>query len=557
MLAGVALVGACRGPAIPSAEELVRSLEQPEEELDHHGPRVELAESGPARWVHATYNAFRPDAAMEVVRFLDDRVRTAGSRGYDESLDELARHLREVGFGTTPGLELEELATPLARPAWDPLRAKLELETAGGGAAVLHAFDAPIDPDRCMLPDYAPSCDVRGPVALGLEELEPGCVLVVEATPRPDLLLRAQRAGAVALVSAAQASYAVDPTGRERHLDAIQSRALEGEVELPTAMISPRSYRRIVEAEARGGATLHLTAEVARGPSTARTLVATVVGGERPDETVVLPSHVLAPGANDNASGAAGLLEDALAVARMLERGGLHRPARSLTFVWGPELAASETWLAATTREPVAAVHPVMIGESRERTGAVPLLERTPDPGALVAIPPDQHSLWGARPVDEDALVPNGLAIVARCALVDVARHVGGWETHENPYEGGTDHEVMLAAGVPAVLFWHFTDFTFQTSLDRYAMVDAEELRRMAVAALCTALAVADPEPGDLDRYLKSMSRARRVRVDAARAVGNEEIAAAWTAWNEGVRHWFRALCLDLEPEAADAPGPR
>lgn len=558
VLAGLTLgaVG-CKGGGVPSADAMVAGLEGPEveEELDHLGPRVELLETGPARWVRLVYNGFRASSALEVVRFLDDRYRTAGSPGYDQSLDEIERRLREAGFGERAGLELRVLESELEQPSWSGEAAELVLETPSGGAALLHAFSAERDPERCMLPEFAPSCEVEGAVALSLDELEEGGVLLTEASPRRDLLQRARRKGAVALVCASHASYNVDPTGRERHLDAIQFRSIDPALDLPVAMISPRSHQRILEAlERDGGARLRYTARVSRGDKKVRTLVATVVGDRRAHETVVLPSHILAPGANDNASGAAGTLEAAITLARVLERGGFPRPARSLTFVWGAELLESQTWLEQAEREPVAAVHAVMIGESRSETGAVPLLERTPDPGAVEVIPPDEHSLWGARAFDESWLRPNGLSIIARCALVDVARHAGGWETSENPYEGGTDHDVFLEAGIPAVLFWHFTDFTFHTSLDRLPMVDEEELRRSAVAALCTALSVADPSPGDLDRYLRSMARARRVRVEAATKAERPEVAESWTEWYEGVRQWLRVLCLELEGADADLP---
>jgi len=53
--------------------------------------------------------------------------------------------------------------------------------------------------------------------------------------------------------------------------------------------------------------------------------------------------------------------------------------------------------------------------------------------------------------------------------------------------------------GIPAALFWHFTDFTYHTSLDRVEFIDPEELRRTGVAILATALCAADPRRQDLE----------------------------------------------------------
>jgi hypothetical protein len=98
---------------------------------------------------------------------------------------------------------------------------------------------------------------------------------------------------------------------------------------------------------------------------------------------------------------------------------------------------------------------------------------------------------------------------------------------------------------VPAALFWHFTDFTYHTSLDRMAFVDPQEIRRTGVALLATALAVADPRPVDLERYLMSLQLEEDLRVDAAREAKNDELVRMWQQWCRGAREWLRAQCLE------------
>lgn len=39
------------------------------------------------------------------------------------------------------------------------------------------------------------------------------------------------------------------------------------------------------------------------------------------------------------------------------------------------------------------------------------------------------------------------------------------------PYEGGSDHSRFLAQNVPALLTWHFTDYTYHSSVDTLNMV--------------------------------------------------------------------------------------
>jgi len=557
-LAAGTIVSCNAAPGLPAPEDLPGWTEEVDEpQLSHHGPRVDLQETGPQRFVKKFFERFDANRAMDNVAYLDRRIRTPGSRDYNEVLDHFAEQLTAAGFGDNARFQLEWIESEMDGPSWMPVRAHIALQLEEGGERVLHSFDQRHDVDRVMLPRNAPACSVSGKVAFSLDELNEGEILFTRTSLRADLVQRAKAKGAVAVVSAALAGYNEDFEGSNRHLDAIQYREVATGTPLPVMQISQRSFE-LVEAEqvARGEARLKLEAEVELGDHTVRTLIATVIGRDLEQEAVLFVSHVQEPGASDNASGASGQLENALVLIEALRAGTIDRLSRSVVFVWGMELEESRVWLEQSERKTVAAVNAVMVGNSRSRTGALPLLERYPDPGAVAVIAPDQHTLWGAGEVDPEWLVPNGLSIVARCALYDVSRQVGGgWETYENPWEGGTDHDNLIKAGIPVVLLWHFPDFTFHTSLDRYEMVDGEELHRMSIAALSTGLAMADPRPADLDRYLQSMLEEKHLRMEAAQAAGRPVVAEAWRQWSVGTQAWFRAHCLGIDlPESAASP---
>ncbi len=76
----------------------------------------------------------------------------------------------------------------------------------------------------------------------------------------------------------------------------------------------------------------------------------------------------------------------------------------------------------------------------------------------------------------------------------------------------------------------------------------------MSIAAIATVLAIADPVPGDLERYLKSLVYERRLRIEAAEEAEEPEIAEEWRQWADGARQWFRIHCLQLEGEDAILP---
>jgi hypothetical protein len=520
-------------------------------EVDHRGPAVAHAETGPARFVAKLFEEFRTERAMASVRFADGFFRAPASPGYDAVLDHIEAELRQAGFGSDPRLVLEILQHSAPGPAWTPKSARLTLFVERS-EVVLHAFDAADDRERTMLPVHSPSADVSGRVTLSLVDLKPGDVFVTDAGAR-QVLERARSAGAVAVVSASLQPFNVDPSGKERHLDAIQFREVPPGTSVPVCQISQRSFAKIREAVESGAEVrLGLVAEVEVEQRTLRTLCATVRGAKRPEEAIAMSSHVQEPGACDNATGLAGLLESARGLARLLQAGELPWPDRSLVFLWGDEYRQTEMWLASTQLKPVAGISSDMTGQAHT-TGAIALLERHPDPGAVTTLPPDEHTPWGAFEVESEWVRPNGLSVIARCALADVAVQAGGWKTAEHPWEGGSDHDVYVKMGVPALLFWHFTDFTYHTNLDRLEFVDAEEIRRTGTALLATALAVADPKPEDLMRYLDSLQIEEGVRVDAADAVDNQDAVEAWKDWCYGARMWLRQQCLG---PAAEEPPP-
>ncbi|MCP3916999.1 MAG: M28 family peptidase [bacterium] len=512
---------------------------------DHHGPVVPDGEGGPKRYVGPLYENFVASRAMRDAAYADQWYRTPGAPSYDATLDRMEARLREHGYGTDPRLKLRIIETEMPNPAWIPKSASLILRVDEHPPAVLHAFSHPSDHDRVMLPVNAPPADVEGRPVFSLDQIETGTVLVTEARVTRSVIRRAEKRGAVAILSSSLFPFTIDPTGAERHKKAILWTKVAAGTKMPVAYISPNVHSRIATAAAGDRpAWLTYVAEVEHGGSKLRTLVAEVVGSSLPKQAIAIASHVQEPGAGDNASGIAGLTESACVLSDLLRKEKLTWPKRTVAFIWGDEMKQSEAWLDEGRYEVIAGISADMLGQSTAETGAMPLLERAKDPGAIVTIEPDSHTPWGAGEVtDEDLVAPHGFSVIARAALVDVARHVGGWRTSENPWEGGSDHDVFLERGVPGILMWHFTDFTYHTSLDRMTMLDPEELRRTCTAVFATALAVADAGPEDLERYIAANELERELRVRAARAAGEDENAAAWTAWCDGAEKWLRALC--------------
>ena len=547
-LCAVLLVACSSQPSIPK-ELLDRLPTQAVLRSGHTGPEVVAGENGPARFAKPLFEHFDLERAMETVRFVDGFYREPANDGFEASLDHVKAKLAAAGFGASPRLLLEEISTPMDAPAWTPVSASLEL-LSGDEVHVLHAFDSPEGAQRTMLPTNAPSGEARGAPVFDPKKIVKGAILVIDSSFSPE---KAAESGASGLVVTTLGDFNVDPTGADRHLDAIQYRGIRRASSIPVLQISERAYERIQAAvRADPACTLRIRAEVKLDSRPLRTLVATIVGADRPEQCVVTVAHVQEPGAVDNASGVGGMCEAACSLAELLEqkpKAGIERPSRSVVFLFGDEMRQSRIWLDERLRTTVAAISADMIGASLERTGAIPLLERGPDPGAVRPLLPDQHTAWGQSRVTFGELKPNGVSLIARIAVADVGLLSKGWASTEHPYEGGSDHDVFIAAGLPAALLWHFTDFAYHTSLDRLEHVDPLELKRMACATAAATLALADPIPADLDRYLRSNLNEKKLRVRLAKEAADEELASAWESWSEDVRQWLRRECLRLAPE--------
>src|SRR5690349_15700829 len=117
-------------------------------------------------------------------------------------------------------------------------------------------------------------------------------------------------------------------------------------------------------------------------PASYDVVVGTIPGTDPSAGEVVLTAHLCheSAGANDNASGSAAILEVARALSAAIRKGALPTPARTIRFLWLPEISGSQAYLA---RHPeivgrlVAGVHMDMVGGLLSTTHGTFHLSRT------------------------------------------------------------------------------------------------------------------------------------------------------------------------------------
>jgi hypothetical protein len=186
------------------------------------------------------------------------------------------------------------------------------------------------------------------------------------------------------------------------------------------------------------------------------------------------------PGANDNSSGCVTILEVARTLQKLISEGKLARPARTIRFIWPPEIEGTLALLNAKpefAKRIKAVVHMDMVGGGPE-TKAVFHLTRGP-----MSLPSFVHDVaWAfAEFVNEESYK---FAATGAAKYPFVAPE-GGKEplrAEYSAYTMGSDHDVYQDSsfGIPAIYLNDWPDRYIHTNFDTAANIDPTKLKRAA-----------------------------------------------------------------------------
>ena len=177
--------------------------------------------------------------------------------------------------------------------------------------------------------------------------------------------------------------------------------------------------------------------------------------------------RIATPGANDNCTGVATILEIGRTLATLIESGDLEQPRRTIRFLWVPEISGSRAFMYANPElqdRLLATMNYDMTGEDLELTDSYLGLKMTPD----------------SRPSYLNDLLGNLLMFVDQSDIRTQTGNNAPFNYRLIPFIGGSDHLVFLDGGIPAVQFRHWTDNFYHSSADRVEMSDPTELKRVA-----------------------------------------------------------------------------
>lgn len=507
---------------------------------------------------------FTGELAFETTAFVEQYWRVVGNEGFNKSVYFIAEHLEKAGF------VLEENATenskltyriekrPLKEPTWEVVDGSVKIigddipllqHSTNRNMIALNSYSTPkegVEAEVVYVQDLKniKTMDVKGKIVFA------------ESNPFRVFSAAVLQGGAIGIMTYDNPAY-LQP---EKNTTSIQFRSIQlvPDKQAWAIALSYAAKEKLKSRLMKGKVNLKVQIETKIYESEELTIIADIHGSEPRDERMVFSAHIQEPGANDNATGVGVALEMAKVTAKLIQDKSWI-PKRTLTFLWGDEIVSTGRYVKEDEERATNIKWGIsldMVGENTDITGGTFLIEKMPDPSAVWTRGNDKHSEWGGSPMTLSQMKPHYL----NDFVIGEFKKQGtlaNWEVNTNPYEGGSDHTPFLNAGIPGVLFWHFTDQFYHTDNDRLDKVSKTTLKNVGTAALVSAYTLVnsgDETAKDIVLHLEQagVNRLNEELIQGKKAIQNGElvktqieIVKAWEEW------YVKAIesCFDMVKE--------
>ncbi|WP_456423774.1 DUF4910 domain-containing protein [Thermococcus sp.] len=360
------------------------------------------------------------------------------------------------------------LASPIA---WNPLYGELSY-----GERKLTTDESPL-----LIMAHSPGGEAKGEVLPILRdedwERAGGKVVLVGMNWR-DAYRKANEAGAKAFIAYRE--------GTGEHYPYIGLFLTKDDLEwaeIPAVAVPESVAKDMISKSLKGGLVVSLSVEVDTPKREELPMLYATVG--KPPY-VLFTAHIChpKPGANDNASGSAMLIE----LARTLS-GAYNDSFRfGFAFLWVPEYHGTQAFFEnAKPGEYYTDINLDMVAGSPDRSGSTLMLVRTPlsrfsvVPGLL------EYFLWRFN-IKGKSFSGNELPAMALKAY---------------PYEMGSDHDVFNFFGIPGTMAITWPDSFYHSSGDTVEKLSLETIAIIGNAVLHTAISLAKNEKGKLMNFAR------------------------------------------------------
>lgn len=460
-------------------------------------------------------------AAKQTVQGLSLNHRMRGSEGYRRAAELIRSRLEEYGLAEASIIALPAdgtifYGTQRSRPAWNGEFAELWEQRQESGRwidaeRIASWEDQPITLAQDSVNGSANTSLID--VGTGTSDRDyagkdvRGKLVMTSSQPEDVAKLAITKYGAAGIVSWAQnqkqAWWGEDESLiRWGHLDTWKD---------PTFafMVSPARAHSWQERLAKGE-TVRLRAIVKAGRSPGQYLIPTaVIPGRDRTREIVYSCHLdhPSPGANDNASGCAGILEVARSLNRLVKEGRLPRPERTLRFIWPCEVECTISLLNARpefAERTLATIHLDMIGGRTETSKGILRVEGSP-PSSPSFVDDVAFALtrWVNRQTFGFADSGSG-----DWPLVDPDGGKEALQAKVGGFSEGSDHEVWAEGSwrTPIIYVSDWPDRYIHTNRDVPENLDATKMKRAIFIAAASGWYLANLTQQDVPALTRAMS---------------------------------------------------
>jgi hypothetical protein len=502
------------------------------------------------------------ETAKRNLEYISRHHRMRGSRGFRSAAEHIVTQLRDYGIADA---RIEQFpadgkifyGTQRSRPPWDAEFAELWelLETKTGWTP--HVRLASWEAMPVTLAQDSESGEVKADlidVGSGTSERDyagkdvRGKIVLASAQPGSVAVLAVDRFGAAGIVSYAQNQRTAwwaenENLVRWGHLDTFAQK--------PTFafMISLKQARNFQNRLTRGEhVRLHAIVRAGKHAGFYEVVTATLPGADPNlrNEEIAFSCHLdhQRPGANDNASGSVAILEVARTFSKLIAEGKTARPARTIRFIWPPEIEGTLALLNArpeVASRIKAVIHMDMVGGGPETKA---IFHVTRGPASLPSFVNDVAEYFGGFVNEQSAQFAKGSSVPYPMFAAEGGKEALQAEMAE--FSMGSDHQVYSDSsfGIPAIYLNDWPDRYIHTNFDTPANVDPTKLKRAAFIGAASAYFLANLKADNASsilRLLESHSLRRTSTILARRAALPDEAAANLT------RHhlWYERTLVD------------
>lgn len=453
-------------------------------------------------------------SAKRNLEFITRQHRMRASKGFRSAADFVAAQARSYGLMEVTVHEFPAdghtmYGTQKARLAWDPEFAELWEMRVDAGRATPVMRIASFEDTPVILAEDSDSADVTAElvdVGAGTSEKDyagknvRGKLVLTSESPGGVVPLAIDKFGAKGVVSAAQNqpnAWSREDVNAIRwgHLDSFETRHTFA------FMVSLKQYRALEERLAAGEhVTLHAIVRASRHAAAYNPVTALIPGTDRRAEEIVLSCHLdhQRPGANDNASGCATILEVGRSISKLIADGRITRPSRSIRFVWPCEV---ECTLALFHAQPEmrarfkAVIHMDMVGGGPVTKA---IFHLTRGPASLPSFVYDVGQRFGEFLNSESQMYAEGTG-----GKYPMVSGEGGKEPLLGDlaeFSMGSDHELYEEASwkIPGIYLNDWPDRYIHTNFDTPGNIDPTKLQRAAFIGAASALFLANLKSSDV-----------------------------------------------------------